>query len=236
VSPRRPCVTLLAVAVAVGGALGAALAGCGGGKERGGGAARRAHDPIIFVHGLGGSPRAWNTMVARFRADGWSAAELDAWGYDSSRSNQETAVVLRDEVLRLLAATGRRRVDLVTHSMGGLSSRWFLSRLRGTALVDHWVSLAGPNHGIAGAPLCAAASCEELRAGSSLLRALNRGDETPGTTAYGVWWSPCDAIVRPVASAELAGARNVRTACLSHGALTTDATVYAQVRDFLAGS
>ena len=229
-SPQRTCVTLLAVAALAGGV---APAGCGGGKERGGG--RRTHDPIIFVHGLGGSPRAWRTMVARFRADGWSAAELDAWGYDSSRSNQSTAVVLRDEVLRVLAATGRRRVDLVTHSMGALSSRWLLSKLRGTALVDRWVSLAGPNHGIGGPPLCAAPACQELRAGSSLLRALNAGDETPGPTAYAVWWSPCDAVVRPARSAELAGAHNVRTACLSHGALTTDATVYAQVRDFLAG-
>ena len=34
------------------------------------------HDPILFVHGFTGSSTNWDTMVSRFRADGWTDAEL----------------------------------------------------------------------------------------------------------------------------------------------------------------
>jgi triacylglycerol lipase len=71
--------------------------------------------------------------------------------------------------------------------------------------------------------------------GSAFLNALNSGTETPGAPSvhYGTWWSPCDEIINPHESVLLNGATNTQTACLSHVALTTDATVYGQVRDFV---
>nr|MBA3524532.1 hypothetical protein [Geodermatophilaceae bacterium] len=36
---------------------------------------------------------------------------------------------------------------VISHSMGGLSSRYYLRNLTGTAEVDGCVSLGGPNHG-----------------------------------------------------------------------------------------
>ncbi|MBI5103683.1 MAG: triacylglycerol lipase [Solirubrobacterales bacterium] len=207
-----------------------ALVGCGEDEP----ARRSGHDPIVFVHGLGGGPGGWDVMRDRFAADGWTGDELRRFSYDSSRSNVRTAQLLRDEVDDLLRDTGARRVDVITHSMGGLSSRWWLKRLGGTAKVDAWVSLGGPNHGLDRA-LCDAVSCAEMRAGSPFERALNAGDETPGRVRYGTWWSRCDEIIRPVRSTPLRGARNTRTACLDHNALTTDATVYAEVRDFVDG-
>jgi triacylglycerol lipase len=70
--------------------------------------------------------------------------------------------------------------------------------------------------------------------GSSFLNALNSGDETPGSVRYGTWRSPCDELVVPSSSTSLSGAaQNIQTACISHSALRTDATVYGQVRDFV---
>jgi triacylglycerol lipase len=223
-APRRRCAAWVVLAVAAG------LTACGGDPAA---TAVGHRDPIVFVHGLGGHPGAWATMQARFRADGWPAADLDAFGYDSRRSNVETARRLAAEVRRVRRATGAAKVDIVTHSMGALSSRYYLQRLGGTAVVDRWVSLAGPDHGITGAPLCPWPSCGELRAGSAFLAGLNHGDETPGPTRYATWWSPCDTVVNPDSTVALRGARNTRTACLSHAALIVDAKVYEQVRDFV---
>jgi triacylglycerol lipase len=72
-----------------------------------------------------------------------------------------------------------------------------------------------------------------MRIGSTFLTKLNEGDETPGTVNYGTWWSPCDSIINPDSSVSLSGATNTKTACISHTALTTDATVYSQVREFI---
>ena len=117
--------------------------------------------------------------------------------------------------------------------MGSLNSRWYIKFLGGETKVDDWVSLGGPNHGTETANFCFSTSCVEMRVGSKFLGELNAGDETPGTVNYGTWWSPCDEIINPDESVILSGATNHKTACISHTALTTDETVYKQVREFV---
>ncbi|WP_219821972.1 triacylglycerol lipase [Streptomyces sp. Ru71] len=190
-------------------------------------------NPVLFVHGYSGDGSNWNTMADRFRTDGWPSSYLDQWTYDWHQSNTTTAQQLSAEVDRLLAATGATKVDIVSHSMGGLSSRSYLKNLGGTAKVDAWVSLGGPNHGTDTANTCFDTSCTEMRIGSDFLAALNSGDETPGSPRYATWWSPCDTVINPDSSVALAGAANTKTACLSHTGLLSDATVYAQTRDMI---
>jgi triacylglycerol lipase len=192
-------------------------------------------DPILFVHGYSGDGSNWNTMANRFMTDGWPSSHLDRWSYDWRQSNATTAQHLSAEVDRLLAATGATKVDIVSHSMGGLSSRHYLKNLAGTAKVDAWVSLGGPSHGTDTANTCFDTSCTEMRIGSAFLTALNSGDETPGSSRYATWWSPCDTVINPDSTVSLSGASNTRTACLSHMGLLTDATVYAQTRDMIDG-
>jgi triacylglycerol lipase len=192
-----------------------------------------AADPILFVHGWNSSGSTWNTMIGRFQADGWTSAELNNWSYNTSQSNVTTAAQVRDRVDQILASTGAAKVDVITHSMGGLSSRYYLKNLGGDAKVDEWVSLGGPNHGTNTANFCWQASCVEMREGSSFLAALNSGDETPGAPSYRTWWSPCDEVINPDSSVPLAGATNTQTACMSHSNLKENDTVYAQVRDFV---
>ncbi|WP_460963263.1 esterase/lipase family protein [Parasphingorhabdus pacifica] len=190
-------------------------------------------DPILFVHGYRSNGSTWDTMANRFQADGWPSSHLDQWSYDTTQSNATTAQQLAQEVESLKAATGNSEVDIVTHSMGGLSSRYYTKNLDGDGNVDGWVSLGGPNHGTTSANGCVDVSCEEMRIGSDFLDQLNSGDETPGSARYATWWSPCDEIIMPQDSTVLSGASNTETACLSHGALHEDATVYAQVRDLV---
>ena len=192
-----------------------------------------AHDPILFVHGWNSSGSTWNTMVSRFQADGWTAPELNNWSYNYKQSNATTAAQLRDKIDGILAATGNAKVDIVTHSMGGLSSRYYIKNLAGDGKVDDWVSLGGPNHGTNTANFCFDTSCGEMREGSAFLTALNSGDETPGAVNYGTWGSPCDEVINPDSSVPLSGASNTQTACMSHSSLHEDATVYGQVRDFV---
>ncbi|MFJ8691939.1 esterase/lipase family protein [Streptomyces roseolilacinus] len=187
-------------------------------------------DPIVFVHGWNSDGSTWQTMADRFRADGWPADHLDRWSYDSTQSNATTAAQLADEIERVLRLTGAAKVDVVTHSMGALSSRYYLKNLGGTAKVDAWVSLAGPNHGTETARWCGGAPCVEMRPGSDFLNALNTGDETPGSPRYATWRSPCDNIINPQSSVALSGALNTTTGCLGHSELRTEQTVYDQVR------
>ena len=196
------------------------------------------HEPILFVHGyLEGNLGLWNTMIARFKADGWSSSQLFELNYNSAQSNVITAAQVAAKVNQIKAQTGAKKIDIVTHSMGGLSSRYYLKFLGGTANVDHWVSLAGPNHGTNIAYLClilTPISCLEMLPGSSLINKLNSGGETPGSVKYGTWWSPCDEIILPPTSTIMSGtAVNHKNACVLHIWETQDRNVYTQVRDFL---
>lgn len=195
-----------------------------------------SHDPIIFVHGLSGSASGWDDWVADFEADGYSSSELFAWSYDWTQSNVTTASQLATEVKSVLAQTGASKVDIVGHSMGTLSARYFLKNLSGTSYVDHFVSVAGVNHGTSIASLCGwlYTSCKEMQTGSSFLTALNSGDETPGSVSYAAYWSDCDEAINPDTSAELSGATNVDVGCISHTNMNNDHGVYEQVHDFIS--
>ena len=194
---------------------------------------RQTHDPILFIHGYNASSSTWSTMVSRFKADGWTDAELVNWSYNYRQSNATTAAQIKQKVDSILAATGATKVDIITHSMGPLSARYYVRFIEDAGKVDALVSLGGANHGTSTANFCFDTSCVEMRPNSTFLNNLNQDDETWGSPRYATWWSPCDGVINPQTSALLNGAANTQTACISHSALHEDAGVYAQVRDMV---
>jgi triacylglycerol lipase len=192
------------------------------------------HNPILFVHGYTSNAATWDTVRARFVADGWESNYLYAYTFSSTKSNASIAQDVANRVNEIRAATGAAKVDIITHSMGGLSSRYYIKFLGGVNYVDDWVSLAGPNHGTTWAYGCFFFSpCNQMIPGSSFLNNLNSGDETPGAVNYGTFWSSCDELINPDTSTILSGATNTNVGCLSHSGVKDSAAVYAQVRDFV---
>jgi triacylglycerol lipase len=146
-----------------------------------------ARDPILFVHGWSGNGTNWTYFASRFAIDGYSPSQLDLWSYDWTKSNVSIAQDVANEVRALRARTGAAKVDVVSHSMGGLNTRWYLKFLGGTANVDDWVSIGGPNHGTNLANICSpfTVSCNDMQIGSPFLTTLNEGDETPAPSTTG---------------------------------------------------
>jgi triacylglycerol lipase len=188
------------------------------------------HVPILFVHGWNANSSTWNTMVSRFTNDGWTNAELANWSYNWRQSNATTAAQISSKVDSILLATGATRVDIITHSMGTLSARYYVRNLGGDGKVDALVSLGGANHGTNTALFCLDVSCVEMRPNSSFLTTLNSTDETWGTPRYATWWTPCDDVILPQTSTILSGATNTQAACMNHSQLHEDARIYAQVK------
>ncbi|GAA4656967.1 triacylglycerol lipase [Streptomyces chumphonensis] len=190
-------------------------------------------EPVVFIHGFAGKSGQFSTMTSDFKANGYSDDQLHVFGYNSFRSNATIAGQLSDYIDGVLARTGAGKVDIVTHSMGGLSSRYYLKNLGGTARVDDWVSLGGPNNGTAIAGFCSflITSCKEMRAGSGFLNQLNSGDPTPGNVSYTTFRSPCDLVINPVSSTILSGADNRKTACLGHIGMISNGGVIDAVRN-----
>ncbi|MDN5895451.1 MAG: triacylglycerol lipase [Nocardioides sp.] len=186
-------------------------------------------NPVILIHGWLGDSWNWTYYENRLARDGF--ADVYGWDYDHTQDNVRTARQLATYVDQVLEETGADKVDLVTHSMGGLGSRYYIKNLGGVDKVDDWVSIGGPNHGTSIAYACFDRSCKDMRPGSAFLTDLNAGDETPGAVDYTTFWSPCDEVINPDRSVRLDGATNHKTGCVGHVSLLADGATYEGMRE-----
>jgi triacylglycerol lipase len=207
-------------------------------------------DPVLFIHGYKPDVGGWNPMISSFQQSGWPASSLFDWYYDWSLSNVTTANAIAAKVNHILSTTGKTRVDLISHSMGSLSARYYVKNLGGGAKVDDFVSLGGLNHGTSSFKLslpyigCSATPtpCNEMVENSPFLTALNASDETPGPVWYMTIVADCDPVVSS-SSVALAGATNEvwdapLASCVdptnsSHSILRSESTVIGKVKAFV---
>jgi triacylglycerol lipase len=193
-------------------------------------------DPVIFVHGfVTPAGLAWDAMIANFEQNGYSPNETYRFGYDTTgTSNVQTARDLANYVDRVLASTGATRVDIVSHSMGGINTRYCIKFEGCAGKVDDWVSLAGANHGTDVAGLCSIllVTCQEMVPNSPVLQRLNTPPEiTSGARSWTTLWTPGDGIIIPATSTIVQGANNIQLdPVLNHLTMLGEPSVWNRVR------
>jgi triacylglycerol lipase len=194
-------------------------------------------NPIILVHGfIGGyGLTPWYKLKDRLVSWGCPRSKIFEMRFKDAifASNVQNAKELRDYVNYVLAVTASK-VDLIGHSMGGLSTRYYIKYLGGASKVDDYVSLGSPHHGtlLAIIPLAyLSIGALEMRPGSSFLNSLNSGDETPGNVHYTCIYAYMDELVQPYWSAKLSGATNKGKWWVGHIGLLFDYTVAKWTRD-----
>jgi triacylglycerol lipase len=205
----------------------ALMLGAGLGRSGSGGSTSEAAEihPVVLVHGWNGSASSMATLKSRFEASGRQAFSLTLPG----QNNVTNASALATFINNVKAQTGATKVDLVAHSMGGLSTRYYLKNLGGTANVAQYVSLGSPHYGLTLACLLGTNSGGQMCPFSSFLSSLNSGDDTPGAVFYTTIYSTSDGLV-PTSSSRLdGGACFKQISGVSHTNLTQDAAVYSLV-------
>ena len=165
-------------------------------------------DPVVLVHGtFGDMTVSWNLIAPALKLNGYCVFALD-YGNRGIDAIESSAAELDAFVDRVLTATGASRVSLVGHSQGGMMPRHFIKFLGGRSSVDDLVGLVPSNHGTTNplAPYAAGigcVACDQQAAGSTFLRNLNAGDETPGNISYTQITTRYDEVVTPYRSAYL---------------------------------
>ena len=188
-------------------------------------------NPVVLVHGFTGSPSSMATLQANFAAQGRQAFAIDY----NSENNITNANQLASFINSVKAQTGAAQVDLVVHSMGGLSSRYYLKNLGGQANVAQFVSLGSPHYGVGAACFLPTSFGGQMCPFSSFLSALNSGDDTPGSLLYTTIYSTSDGTV-PTSSSRLDGGACFRQVSgVSHSGLTTNSAVFADVLQAVDG-
>lgn len=189
-------------------------------------AARHRADPVVLVGGFANLASGWNEWVRSLRADGFQVFVFDP-PTAGLGDMEESARAVADFIAEIRRRTGRRRVDVVGFSEGGLLARMVVARLGALGSVDRLISLATPHRGVPVSGLYDAlkgigwirrvvpAAAVQLLDGSDLLRRLARDDEHlrggrhPDAPRYAsVFSRTIDMVVTPM-SAWLPGAVNV---------------------------
>jgi pimeloyl-ACP methyl ester carboxylesterase len=113
--------------------------------------------PVLFVHGSGLSSDSWRSMKNYLRKRGYPEDYLLAIDLPRYASNVEAAkqhIAPSVEALLSRVAERRRevglaplnRIDMLTHSMGAFSARWYVAKI-GAHRVRRLIALAPANHG-----------------------------------------------------------------------------------------
>jgi triacylglycerol esterase/lipase EstA (alpha/beta hydrolase family) len=203
-----------------------------------------AREPVLLVHGTGlNAEESWSWNYGKaLPAAGYDVCSVDLPRF-AMGDIQTSATYVRYAVEQIADRT-HRKVDVITHSQGGMEARWavrWFPRVRRE--VDDLVLLASPNHGISAANACAASgncwpAVWQMASGSHFLAALNRGDSTPGRVSYTNVYSETDELVEPSSTVPMIGATNIdiQDVCpryVHHAGLLTDSVAWAAVIDAL---
>jgi len=189
-------------------------------------------NPVVLVHGFSEGPAMWNALEDALVRNGYSRDQITAVSYNSyTRSNVTTADAIGKTVADVLRRTGAAKVDIVSHSMGSLNSRYCVKFAGCAGKTDHWVSLAGANKGTGTARFCSIyVTCREMIPGSAVLKQLNADPALPAGTKWSTLWTRNDGVIVPATNTPLAGATNIEVdPGLRHGTIFKDAGVIQTV-------
>lgn len=111
-------------------------------------------DPVVILHGLGATYyEDLNVLQAYLAGQGYCTFAETYGAYPGFpyvggvQHVAEGAAQIKDQILRVLAATGAAKVDIVGHSEGGFQSL-YVTKTQGIAdRIDSVVAIAPPTHG-----------------------------------------------------------------------------------------
>jgi triacylglycerol esterase/lipase EstA (alpha/beta hydrolase family) len=161
---------------------------------------RPRRHPVILLHGFAMNRTNWVWFGRQLAKRGFGP--LYGTSYLTLQPVQRSAKHLARFIEQVRAREQAERVDIVSHSLGGVVARYYIEKMGGSHTVGRLVTIGSPHRGTAIAhygPLIPSAI--ESRAGSPLL--LSLGQIAASEVRYTSIWSHCDAIIEPPESSSI---------------------------------
>lgn len=180
--------------------------------------------PVLLVHGYVCNRGIWYPFARWLAARGHP---VDSVNLEPVFGTIDDYVpIVADGVRRLRERTGRARVAIVAHSMGGVVARAYLAR-EGAASVCGVVTLGSPHAGTWFARWGHGVNVGQMIPGCEWLSALEKRETQQTGALFTTIWTPHDNIVMPQKDAQrLRGATAVAVPGRGHLQLAYDAEVW----------
>ncbi|MFC1737086.1 esterase/lipase family protein, partial [Candidatus Hydrogenedentota bacterium] len=132
--------------------------------------------PVLLVGGFLSGASSANPLHSKLRRAGYHhvyTLSLPYWSLEP----REAAELISEKVARIRQATGRDKVDIVAHGLGGLVARYYVFMLDGESCVRTLLTLCTPHHGSFFARIMSFAvhppGIKQMRPNSPFLEQLN---------------------------------------------------------------
>lgn len=190
--------------------------------------------PVLFIHGYGCNSGYWDAM-SRLLVDAHishAAVDLEPvfGGID------DFVPIVQRAVESLCSVTGKGKIIIVAHSMGGLVARAYL-RTHGSARIAKVITLGTPHHGTGLANSGIGLNGRQMRwtgrahngRPSEWLQELDQTEDRALRPLFVSIYSHHDNIISPQTSSHLPGAENIEFHGIGHVALALHPAVQARV-------
>lgn len=173
------------------------------------------HNPVVFVHGIGGASNNFDKIESYLAANGWDKHQFyginfqNNEGYISKDSPQ-----LKRFVDQVLQKSGSQKVDIVAHSMGGATTLNYIKHLGGGNKVDNVITLGGAN--------------------GLTTNTAYTGTDARHKILYTSIYSSTDCVVDSQLS-YLPGGKNIQVSGISHLGLLNNSKVKSYIKQGLNG-
>ena len=186
---------------------------------------------VVLVHGFVCNRGLWTPWLRRLRQQDRSFVAVNLEPVFGSIDDY--VPIIEQAVRQVTQATGLPPL-LVCHSMGGLAARAWLAAAQNDDRICHVVTIGTPHGGTWLGQFSAVPNGMQMRLHSEWLQRLQSQEPPERYRRFTCWYSNCDNIVFPSATATLPGARNHLVPGMAHMMLATRSPVQQSVLEALA--
>ena len=186
---------------------------------------------VLLVHGFVCNRGLWNPWLQRLRAQQVPVIAVNlepVFGL----IDDHTALI-EAAVQRLVLATGLSPV-IVAHSMGGLAVRHWWAERGDAACVHQAITIGTPHRGTWLARFATTRNARQMQQDSRWLQALAVREPADRAARFTCFYSHCDNIVFPAATATLPGADNRHLPGVAHVHMADRPEPFAELQRWLA--
>jgi triacylglycerol lipase len=169
---------------------------------------------VVLVHGIFQQGRSFYFLKKELEKHGADCLVAQLKPADGRNGIESLAHQLKIKVEEKWDSNSK--ISVISHSMGGIVSRYYLQELGGHARCENFITMGTPHNGTITAYCCPGIGAKQMRPNSSFLQSLNISSHRLDKIKCVSYRTPLDLIILPSSSSIWNRAKNKKVWSLAH--------------------